>query len=190
MRVPVLVLALLALGATASQAQTRWQMKPEIRPFAGAYVPTGAQRDVLKDALVVGSQVALEVNETAHLVGTFAWSQSKDRLLTRKNSVNLYQGDVGGEYFRSYDVGSNWMLRPFGGLGVGVRAFDYKDIKAHAKGYLSGYGSAGTELQSGAIAIRLEARDYVYRMRGLSGNEAWKNRNDLAFLGGIAWHLR
>lgn len=190
MRTSILVLALLVAGAATARAQFLGLETPEVRPFAGAYVPTGPQRDVLKDAFVVGGQVAIEARQNFHVLGTFGWSPSEARFLARDNGVNLYQADIGGEYFRSYDLNDAWMLRPFGGLGLGVRTFDYRDIDAHAKSYLTGYGALGSELQSGSIALRLEVRDYVYRMRGLAGNEGWQDRNDLAFLAGMAWHIR
>ena len=40
---------------------------PELRPFVGAYMPTGAMRDVMKSSALFGLQGALEVkpNEPA-----------------------------------------------------------------------------------------------------------------------------
>lgn len=43
MRKTSFVVAALAVGATALAAQTP-KIKPELRPFAGAMIPTGEQR--------------------------------------------------------------------------------------------------------------------------------------------------
>jgi hypothetical protein len=86
-------------------------------------------------------------------------------------------------------MGSSWMIRPFAGAGVGGRTFDYSDVDAGGHTALAGYGALGTELQTGRFAVRLEARDYVYRFEGLDGTEDATTRNDLTLVLGAALHM-
>src|SRR5947208_1821879 len=48
----------------------------ELRPFVGAYIPTGDQRDLLKDAVLVGGQLTWHVIPPVAVTGTFGWSPS------------------------------------------------------------------------------------------------------------------
>src|SRR5437764_14328773 len=85
---------LLAVGGTASaQGTTRF----ELRPFVGAYIPTGDQRDLLKDAVLVGGQLSWHVLPALGLTGTFGWSPSKDRITAGDQTLDIYQYDVGAE---------------------------------------------------------------------------------------------
>lgn len=188
-RTLVLLAAVLALQATPVQAQ----FTPEVRPFAGAYIPTGDQADVLKSSFLVGIQAAVEVNEALHLLGTFGYATPRPDRPTIGNDVHLYQYDVGAELFRIIPFSSNdhWTFRPFAGMGLGARTHDFKDRgDTDAQTYFSGYGALGVEIQNRRVALRIEARDYVTRFRGLLGNEAAVARNDVMLGAGVAFHVR
>src|SRR5256885_1834704 len=45
-----------AIVASAASAQQRPQQALELRPFVGAYVPTGALRDAFKGGVMLGGQ--------------------------------------------------------------------------------------------------------------------------------------
>ena len=49
----------------------------ELRPYVGAYIPTGDQRDLLKDAVLVGGQASYRINPNFALTGTLGWSPSE-----------------------------------------------------------------------------------------------------------------
>src|SRR5689334_1908170 len=51
----------------------------EVRPFAGGFLPTGTQRDILKDAAAFGGQLGWRFHENFAVTGSFAWSPSKDK---------------------------------------------------------------------------------------------------------------
>src|SRR5262245_16478892 len=51
-----------------------------VRPIFGAYVPTGDQRDFLKDAVFAGAQGSLNVISNVAVTGSFGWAPSKDKL--------------------------------------------------------------------------------------------------------------
>jgi hypothetical protein len=95
-RIFLVTAALLALGANLAWAQAT----PEFRPFIGSYIPTGDQRDVLKDAFLMGGQVGVEMTGNVHLVGTLAYSAPRPEQTTIGKDVHLYQYDVGAELFR------------------------------------------------------------------------------------------
>ena len=70
MRYRYLVAIALVTVATASAAQQPERIRPEIRPFAGVYVPTGAIRHDFKSATMLGMQLALEMSRHVHVLGS------------------------------------------------------------------------------------------------------------------------
>lgn len=172
---------------TSGLAATAWgQVVPEFRPFVGAYFPTGDQRDVLKDAFLVGGQVAVEVAEQVHLLGTFGFVPNKDRTRITQTGVSTYQYDVGLEAFRLMPFATSWEFRPFVGAGAGARTIDpdYGDSNTN----FAGYASLGAEFQTGKVALRLEGRDYLTRFKGLTGTQPSVTRNDIMMMTGLAFH--
>jgi len=186
-RTLILLAAVLALQAPIVQAQ----VTPEVRPFAGAYIPTGDQADVLKSSFLVGIQAAVEVNEALHLLGTFGYATPRPDRPAIGNDVHIYQYDVGAELFRIIPFSDDrWSFRPFAGAGLGARTHDFKDRSdTDAQTYFAGYGALGAEIQHRRVALRIEARDYVTRFKGLLGNEAAVARNDVMLGAGVAFHV-
>jgi len=186
MRAILLVLAVSLSMPMVTQAQ----VKPEIRPFVGAFIPTGNQRDVLDDALFTGAQLAVEVADVLHLVGTFAFAGPDfKKELTGGGHMHIYQSDVGAELFRVVTLKNDRSVRPFLGAGLGVRTYD-PTATWESRSYPAGYGTVGAELQFNRVAVRFEARDYLTRFKGVAGNEEASTRNELALSVGLAYHLR
>jgi hypothetical protein len=159
----------------------------EIRPFAGAYIPTGDQRDLLKDAVLVGAQASWRVIPQLALTGTFGWAPSKDRIAAGDQTLDLYQYDLGAEARAPswYNKGT-WDFTPFVGLGVGGRTYNYRDLDdVDAKTNVAGYGALGGEVGFGRLGLRLEARDYVSRFEPLTGTGDTKTRNDVTVAAGL-----
>jgi hypothetical protein len=186
MRRILFMLAALTLVSTLAQAE----VKPEFRPFAGVYVPTGDQRDVVENSLLIGGQGALEVNTMLHLVGTLAYTATEAKAFVSANDVHMYQYDLGVETFRIVPIGEEWTFRPFIGAGGGARTHDFFDRDAKAETYATGYGALGAEFQLSRVSMRLEARDYIMRFKGLMGDEKASTRNDLLIAAGLAFHLK
>lgn len=192
------VLTALGLGgllvATASASAqdevltTRSAASPfELRPFAGAYIPTGDHRDLLKDAVFVGAQASWRVIPALAITGTFGWAPSKDRVTAGDETLDVYQYDVGAEARAQswYDRGS-WDFTPFVGLGVGGRTYNYRDLDdVDAKTTIAGYGAVGGEVGFGRLGLRLEARDYISRFEPLTGDGDAKARNDVTLAAGL-----
>lgn len=179
---------LMASGATAGAQipTTRF----EVRPFVGAYIPTGDQRDFLKDAVLVGAQASWSVTPAFALTGSFGWSPAKDRITAGDQTLDIYQYDVGGEVRAAswYNAGT-WSFTPFAGLGVGGRTYHYRDLDVDAKTNVAGYGALGGDIGFGAVALRVEARDYVSQFKPLSGSGDTKTRNDIGLAVGLSYRF-
>ena len=94
------VLGGIALAAVALvnplDAQAPASRDFEIRPYVGAFLPTGEQRDLLKDALLVGAQASYSVIPQLAITGTLGWSPTEDRVGAGQ-TLDLLQYDVGAE---------------------------------------------------------------------------------------------
>ena len=96
-RSAVLVAAGLAALALPLRAQAQLTEKFEIRPAVGAYIPIGDQRDLLKDAILVGAQASYAIIPQLAITGTLGWSPTTDRITAGNQTVDLFQYDVGAE---------------------------------------------------------------------------------------------
>jgi hypothetical protein len=162
----------------------------ELRPFVGAYIPTGDQRDFLKDAVLVGGQASWRVIPAFAITGTFGWSPSKDRITAGDQTLDIFQYDVGAELRAPslYDAGF-LTLTPFVGLGVGGRTYSYRDLNVDSKTNFDGYGALGGDIGFGPVALRIEARDYVSQFKPFTGNGDTKTRNDIGIAAGVAYRF-
>jgi hypothetical protein len=184
-------IALGALLAGAFAAPARAQLAtPELRPFVGAYIPTGAQRDLFKDATMYGVQGALELLPTWHLLGTFSWAPVHNKYVGFDENVSIFAYDVGTELGFVQPLTSTWELKPFVGLGLGARTYTYKSNSFSNQTCAAGYGALGSEFQYDRIALRLEARDNVFCYRSPIAGVASKTRNDVGLAFGFAYHFR
>lgn len=182
--------AAVAITAVAGAQSTSFP-KPEIRPFVGAYMPTGSQRDLFKDAVVAGAQVALELNANTSLLGNFGWTPTKNRLTgLSDNTTNTYMYDLGVELAKASRLTEGWEFKPFVGAGLGGRTYDYMDASLGRQSFFDGYGALGTEFQMGRTALRAEMRDYVSSFTEPFGARNSSTRNDITFNLGFALHLK
>jgi hypothetical protein len=178
------------LAATSAAAQQPAAIRPEIRPFVGAYIPAGALRDDFKTATMLGVQSALELSDYMHIVGTVAWTHGHNKFASFSNDVTyIWQYDLGVELNLIQEVGSSWLFRPFLGAGGGGRTYDYKAKAIGTQTCTAGYGALGTELQRGSIALRLEGRDYLTCYESPM-TATKKTRNDFGLAFGLAYHIR
>jgi hypothetical protein len=179
----LLILTVVSEAADAQSIMKRFQSRSTV----GAFVPLGAQGDLLDAGPVFGSQLSFAINPTVSIVGAFAMSSSEEASATA-DEVDIYQYDIGAEVGKTLEAGARWRFRPYVGAGIGGRTYNYKDISGPAQHNLAGYGAAGALLMFGRAGIRLEARDYVSGFKGLSGEyESSKTRNDLMITTGLAF---
>ena len=183
--------ALLALAALASRADAQVNAPSfELRPFVGAYIPTGDQRDLLKDAVLVGGQASWRVVPALALTGTFAWSPSKDRITAGNQTLDIYQYDLGAELRTPAAIDAGVAdFTPFVGLGFGGRTYDYRNLDLGTTTDFDGYGAIGGDVGFGPITLRIEARDYVSQFKPLTGSGANKTRNDVGLFAGIGYRF-
>jgi len=182
---------LAALGVHAAPAAAQGPAASgafELRPYAGAYLPTGDQRDLLEDAVLVGAQASYRILPQLAITGTLGWSPSKDRIAAGNQTLDLYQYDIGAELRAPawVDRGS-WSFTPFAGLGIGGRTYDYRDLDTDAQTDVAGYGALGGEFGFGRLGLRLEARDYLSRFEPLTddGDGDARTRNDVTLAAGL-----
>ena len=157
----------------------------ELRPYVGAYIPTGDQRDFLQDAVLVGGQASYRLNPNFALTGTLGWSPSKDQVTPGDQNLDLWQYDLGAElrapsWFQSGALD----FTPYFGLGAGARTYNYRDLDVDSKTNFAGYGALGGELGFGKFGFRLEARDYVSQFKPFDGSDS-KTRNDVTIATGL-----
>jgi hypothetical protein len=189
MRTRMLTAAVLMVGSALGAQVTAPPLTPELRPFVGAYVPTGAMRDDFKAATMLGAQVALEVNRNFHVLGTAGWAHGHNKFGLGSDRTNIWQYDAGVEANLVRSLAATWLFRPFVGVGAGGRTYDYRVDGVKTQTCTAGYGTVGSELQTGAVALRVEARDYLTCFKSpLTGKN--RTRNDLGLSLGVAYHLR
>ena len=188
---PTLIAAAAALTMLAAPAQAQnLGGRFELRPFVGAYIPTGDQRDFLEDAVLAGAQLSWRAIPALAITGTFGWSPSKDRITPGDQKLDIYQYDVGAELrAASLYKGGVWELSPFAGLGVGGRTYDYRDLDVGAKSNVDGYAALGGDIGFGPIGFRIEGRDYVSQFKPLTGSGDTKTRNDIGIAFGVAYRF-
>jgi len=162
----------------------------ELRPFAGAYVPTGTQRDLLRDAFLVGGQMSYHIIPSLAATGTFAWSPNKDHLSRGEPLLDVLQYDVGLEgRATSWLRGTGWDFSPFVGAGVGGRTYSYRDFDADTRTRVAGYGAVGGDVGLGHVGLRFEARDYLSRFTPLTGGGGPDTRNDVTLTAGLTFRF-
>lgn len=183
-----IAVAALVAGATALSAQIT-TLKPEVRPFAGANIPTGPQRDVFTDGGMLGAQVALEIKPSLHVLGTFGWVASQTTYFVSNDHVNVFTYDVGVEFGMVQPLGGSWELKPFAGIGAGGRTYTYRGpLPDRTCG--SGYVALGTEFQIAPWAFRVEARDNLFCYKAPLAGAKSQTRNDVGLSLGLAYHFR
>ncbi|MHB1862571.1 MAG: hypothetical protein ACYCVL_06320 [Gemmatimonadaceae bacterium] len=180
----------------------------DIRPFVGAYIPTGGQRDQLINAVMTGGQAQWSISPRWSLVGTYAWSPSADKS-TLDPANKLYTGDEQRLDVRQYDVGvqarlgdlgspsasDSWSMHPFVGAGLGSRQYKYRHpaiaetlVGKSGATDMMGYGGLGTDVvrNDSRVGFRFELRDYMSQYKGLYDQLATsQTRNDVTFSAGL-----
>ena len=188
-----IILSLAALAGLALPAPA--QREPitsgfEVRSFAGAYLPTGAQRDDFKAASTIGAQIADELSDRFHILGSFAWTHGHNKFASfSQDRTDIWHYDVGVEANAVYWMNDAWLFRPLIGAGIGGRTYDYRVDNVKTYSCAVGYGSIGSEFQRGTVALRVDAREYVTCFKSPVTSTS-TTRNDMSLSFGLVYHIR
>ena len=183
------IAALFAVASTGGSQELTGGFTPEIRPFVGVYVPTGAMQDQFESASMAGLQIAVELNRNFHVLGSVGWTHVHTKLSMARDLTDIWQYDIGVEGNLIHPLNDLWLLRPFAGIGAGGRTYDYRAPGVGSRRCTAGYGSLGTELQRGDVAFRLEGRDYLSCFESpVTGRKSTLNDVGISF--GLAYHIR
>lgn len=167
--------------------QSAWQL----RFTSGALVPTGNQRNVLKDAQMSGVQLSWLVLPSVAVTGQLGWARSRDLGASNRPKLDVFTSDMGFEARPgTWFLGQAVSLSPFAGIGAGMRSYNYRQLDVNATNNLAGYGAVGGELGVGRVGLRLEARDYASGFKPLVGAGKSETRNDVVITAAlrIRWH--
>jgi hypothetical protein len=166
----------------APSPRTGW----EILASSGALVPTGAQRDALKDAPLSTAQLSYVVRSRFAVTTTVGWARSRDLASAGDPKLSVFTYDVGAEVRapRWLDGGA-LAFTPFAGVGAGGRSYNHRGLDIDATHNLAGYAAVGGELGTGRVHLRLEARDYLTGFRPLVGGGEAATRNDVVAMVGL-----
>lgn len=170
-----------AAQTPAPQART-W----ELRFTSGAFVPTGSQRNYVKDAQVSAAQLSWLVRPSLAITGTFGWAPSRDVASVDAPKLDVFTSDLGiearpAQWFASRAV----TFSPFAGLGAGARSYNYRRLDVDATNNLAGYAAVGGELGIRRVGLRLEVRDYVTGFKPLVGAGRSEARNDVVVMAAL-----
>jgi hypothetical protein len=190
----VLIAVVLAAALTArADAQVPSESALQIRPLVGAVVGMGDQREVFKNAVLVGAQASYTLAPHLALIGSFSWSPSEDRTSATRPAVDLYQLDLGVEaQSGNLTPTAPIATRPYVTLGGGVRTYDHRNLSGGAQANALGYVALGLDLKQtdARVGLRLEVRDNVTAFKGMRGELRDRTaRFDLQFAAGLSFGL-
>ncbi len=188
-----LTLGLLLSSANASQAQTSAPQSRtwELRVTSGAFIPTGSQRDVLKDAQMTAAQLSWVVTPSVAINGTFTWARSRDVGSADTPKLDVFTSDVGVEARPVQWFGGRAVtFSPFAGVGAGARSYNYRKLDVDATHNLAAYGAVGGELGMGRVGLRVEARNYATGFRPLVGAGRSDMRNDVVVMAALRFNRK
>jgi hypothetical protein len=189
MKYRLITIAAMLAVTSAAAAQQSSAVRLELRPFAARYVPIGSQSDDFQSAAAYGLQTALELNRHTHLLASVGWTDGRSKMSwLSKDGAAIWQYDFGAEFNGVAEMGYGWLFRPFVGVGAGARTYDYEATEANSRTCSAGYAALGSEFQTGPLALRFESRGYVNCYQSPL-NSSKKNRGDLLFALGFAYHV-
>ncbi|MFN2564185.1 MAG: hypothetical protein ABR499_04150, partial [Gemmatimonadaceae bacterium] len=128
---------------TAAPQRNGW----EFLFASGALIPTGAQRNVLKDAQLSTAQVSYVIRSRFAITTMFGWARSRDLASVGDPKLDVFTYDVGAEARAPrWMAGRSMTFTPFAGVGVGSRSYNYRSLDVDATHNVAGYGAVGGEL--------------------------------------------
>jgi hypothetical protein len=169
--------------ATRSAPVNGW----EFLMSSGVLVPTGAQRDALKDARLSTAQLSYVVRSRFAMTTMVGWARSRDLASANDPKLDVFTYDLGAEARApEWFAGRSVTFTPFVGAGGGARSYNHRKLEVDATHNVAGYAAVGGEFAMGRVGLRVEARDYVSGFRPLVGGGRAHVRNDVVALLGLS----
>ena len=151
-KLTVVVAAVAALAATTARAEEPAR-RFSIAPLVGAYVPTGDHRDILEDSVLAGLTLSYDVHPNVAVVGAFSWAPTKTRGVLGEQDLDLLQYDLGVQGQLPVLLAPGWTVKPFVGVGVGGRTYEYRNVGTSGQTVLAGYVSARSPKRSCTVVL-------------------------------------
>jgi hypothetical protein len=193
------VAAILVGGAHIAAAQTPVVTTPtalqpapwEFRVSSGALVPTGVQRDVLKNAALTVAQLSYVVRAPLAITGSFGWARSHDLASAGAPKLDVFTYDLGAEARApQWFAGHALTFNAFGGGGAGGRSYNYRNLNVDATRNVAAYVAGGGDVGIRRVHVRIEVRDYVGGFKPLGGGGQGDTRNDVVMMVGLRFSRR
>jgi hypothetical protein len=176
------VVAQTAESPAAPTVPARW----EFLVNSGTLVPTGAEHHAIKRANLTAAQLTYVVRPMFAVTSTFDWARSRDAAVADNPKLDVFTYDIGAEVRAPHSMtGEAATFRPFAGVGLGGRSYNYRKLDVDATHNVAAYGSVGGEIGVRRVRIRLEARDYVTTFKPLRGDGASRSGNDIVLMAGL-----
>jgi hypothetical protein len=158
---------------------------------SGTLVPTGAQRDVIKRGGLTAVQVSYVPRPMLAVTTMVGWARSRDIALADDPKLDVFTYDVGAELRApGMMTGKSVTFTPFAGAGAGGRSYNHRKLDLDATHTVAAYASVGGELGVRRVRVRLEARDYVSRLKPLAGGGSARTGNDVVVMVGLRYVRR
>jgi hypothetical protein len=186
---PSLPVAIVAATLLSTAAGAQSPARLEVRPFVGAFIPTGDQRDFLEDAVLTGAEISLRASRSASITVGLGWSPSKDRITSGSQTIDIYQYDVGVELRPGSSSTDGYGFSPFVGSGIGGRTYNYRDLDIDSGTNFVSYAALGGDIGLGAVSVRVAARDYVSQFKPITGGGDTRTRNDIGIVVGLGYRF-
>lgn len=175
-----------------AHAQSSMPKKPgfELVMPTGTFSPTGPQGEDLERANLTAVQLSYGLRPDLVLTGTVGWAPTQAVGLGKDAKLDLFTYDVGAECRlprRTSDRRFNF--KPFTGVGIGGRTFNYRSVDVATTHNVAAYASAGGEIGLARVRVRLEVRDYMTWLDTPGSSES-AHRNDIAVMAGLRLGMR
>jgi len=185
-------IGVVAILSGPAHAQSSVPAKPgfELLLPTGTINPTGAPEEELTRATLAALQLSYGLRPDVVLTGTVGWGRARPVGRGTNARLDMFIYDVGAELRQPRRTGDGrFNVKPFTGIGVGARSYDYRDPDAATTHNLAAYVSAGGDIALAKVRLRLEMRDYITwtNPSGASGNVRY---NDVAFTVGLRLAVR
>jgi hypothetical protein len=183
--------ARIATAATAAptpeeQGATTQPSRWEFLVASGTLIPTGAQRANIRRADTTSAQLTYVARPHIAVTTAVGWARSRDVASEERARVNIFSYDLGAE-FRPlpWNDDRSLAIKPFAGLGAGLRSYDYHDASTNTQHEIAGYISAGGEVGIRRLRIRLEVRDYLTGFTSVHTDSSRDARSEVVAMLGL-----